>query len=251
MHVTYTFNFLETVSRQLKETLDAINASQLTILGLQKLWQYQNELEAQQGVYVLYYEEAPVYLGKAYDLADRLSQHYIKLTGRKFINLENVGYKALLLDKSMSTAANEEILIAMFRTANPEMWNGKGFGPKDPGKERDTTKPSWFDLNFPIIDRFPVQVNTTILDEIELCVLLGQIKVQLPYVFRYSVPSVDLKRFISLSGIERDARSLTQAIVNFLGIGWKGVVISYGIVIYRTTKEYTHGVELLPALVGN
>ena len=82
--------------------------------------------------------------------------------------------------------------------------------------------------------------------QMELAVLLGQMKVQLPYVFRYTVPADDLQRQIGLAGVKRDARSLLQAAVTFLGAGWKGAVISYGMVLYKTTKDYPYGEELLP-----
>ena len=37
------------------------------------------------------------------------------------------------------------------------MWNGSGFGPKDPGKNRDTTEPGAFDRDHPIITDLQVQ----------------------------------------------------------------------------------------------
>jgi hypothetical protein len=157
-----------------------------------------------------------------------------------------IGYKALLLDKSMSTAANENILIAMFKERHAAMWNGNGFGPKDPGQERDTTKPGWFDKNYPIIADYGVQLALELDGGIALRTLFAQMKTQLPYVFRYDVPAEELERHIPLEGVKHDARSLLQAAVTFLGDGWKGAVISYGMVLYKTSKQYRYGVELTP-----
>ena len=63
-------------------------------------------------------------------MAQRLRGHLNKLKGSQKINLSAVGYKALVLDKSMSTAANEDVLTAVFGAKHSGMWNNKGFGPK-------------------------------------------------------------------------------------------------------------------------
>ncbi len=246
MQSIYVFDFLQTVSAQLKDTLDGMQESKLDDAALAGLTGFQAQKDSRQGVYVLHYDGAPVYLGKANDVSERLSQHLEKLKGRRGIDPDRIGYKALLLDKSMGTAANEDLLISMYKGKHANMWNGAGFGPKDPGQNRDTTRPGWFDRHFPIVDDFPIELDAGPAEQMELAVLLGQMKVQLPYVFRYAVPSDDLQRQISLAGVKRDARSLLQAAVTFLGAGWKGAVISYGMVLYKTTKDYPYGEELLP-----
>ncbi|WP_317201597.1 hypothetical protein [Janthinobacterium sp.] len=246
MQSIYVFDFLQTVSAQLKETLDRMAESKLNESALAGLSTFQMQNDSRQGVYVLHYEGAPVYLGKANDVSERLAQHLEKLKGRRGIDPERIGYKALLLDKSMGTAANEDLLISMFKSEHAGMWNGAGFGPKDPGQNRDTTKPGWFDRQFPIIDDFPMELDAGPEQEMEFAVLLRTMKTQLPYVFRYTVPPEELPRLISLAGVQRDARSLLQAAVSFLGDGWKGAVISYGMVLYKTNKHYPYGEELLP-----
>ncbi|MFM9433657.1 hypothetical protein ACFDR9_000698 [Janthinobacterium sp. CG_23.3] len=242
----YVFDFLQTVSTQLKETLDGMEESKLNDVALASLSGFQAQRDSRQGVYVLHYDGAPVYLGKANDVSERLSQHLEKLKGRRGIDPDRVGYKALLLDKSMGTAANEDLLISMYKGKHASMWNGAGFGPKDPGQNRDTTRPGWFDRHFPIVDDFLIDIDAGSAEQIGLAILLGLMKVQLPYVFRYTVPSDDLLRQISLAGVKHDARSLLQAAVTFLGVGWKGAIISYGMVLYKTTKDYPYGEELTP-----
>ena len=115
MHATYSFHFLNTVSKQLIAELDALTVSTLDAAALTKLAADQVSANAHQGVYLLHVNGRPVYLGKAEDVHDRLRQHLRKLSGRRNVDLTQVGYKALLLDKSMSTAANETVLIALFR----------------------------------------------------------------------------------------------------------------------------------------
>jgi hypothetical protein len=246
LHSLYVFDFLQTVSLQLKDMLDGLDETVLDQQSLVELARYQREIGSQQGVYVIHYNGAPKYVGKANNVADRLSQHLTKLHGRKGIQRGAIGYKSLLLDKSMSTAANEGILISMFGEEHEDMWNGGGFGPKDPGKERDTTKPGKFDQAYPIIDDFPVDLKTDERGGIQLGDLFAAMKAQLPYVFRYSVPAAELGEMIVLTSPDRSARELLRAAVAHLGEGWKGAIISYGMVLYQTAKHYPHGEEITP-----
>jgi len=246
LHSLYVFDFLQTVSFQLKEMLEDLDETVLNDDTLAELVRYQREIGSHQGVYVLHYDGKPKYVGKANNVADRLSQHLTKLSGRKGIARESIGYKSLLLDKSMSTAANEGLLIEMFLKEHKDMWNGGGFGTKDPGKERDTTKPGKFDQAYPIIDDYAIELKTDEHGGLKLSALFATMKSQLPYVFRFEVPAVELDKTIILGSPERSARVLLQAAVTFLGEGWKGAIISYGMVLYKTTKQYPHGEEIHP-----
>jgi hypothetical protein len=241
MHVLYNFHFLNTVSIQLKELLDSTKVTLLNDRKLEDLDKFQNSNDSKQGVYLLHHKDEPVYLGKAENVADRLTQHLRKLRGRKNIQLKSIGYKAILLDKSMSTAANEDILIAMFQKTHEGMWNGKGFGPKDPGKERDTTAPSWFDKNYSIIPDYSVEGlagNASVLEIAET------MKLKLPYVFRYNIPQDVGDKQVNLVNVKMDAKSLLTVAVNALGAGWKGVILSYGMILYKTEQVYPHGIEI-------
>ena len=246
MHSLYVFDFLTTVSQQLKEKLESLTETLLDKTSLAQLDQYQREIGSKQGVYVIHYEGRPKYVGKANNVADRLSQHLTKLSGRKGIDLKAVGYKTLLLDKSMSTAANEDILISMFKQEHADMWNGAGFGPKDPGKERDTTKPGPFDKAHPIMDEYPIELKMDGDGTLSLRTLVTTMKDQLPYVFRYDIPAELLDQTITLTGQDMRARTLLQTVVSFLGEGWRGAIISYGMVLYKNAKHYPYGEEINP-----
>ncbi|WP_313704633.1 Eco29kI family restriction endonuclease [Massilia sp.] len=226
--------------------MEALPASTLNDLALGQLNEFQSESQSAQGVYLLIYDGQPRYIGKANNVKDRLSQHLTKLSGRRHIDLEALTYKVLLLDKSMSTAANEDILIGLFKQQYTAMWNGAGFGPKDPGKERDTTKPGKFDRQHPIIDDYPVSICPDEDGSLPLGQVLASMKSQLPYVFRYEVPSDELIKKISVAEVTHVARDLLQAVVSHLGTGWRGAIISYGMVLYQTNKNYPHGIELNP-----
>lgn len=248
MHTTYNFHFLNTVSRQLVAKLDELPVSVLDPDTLSELGLFQEVNNAKQGVYLLHYEGSPVYLGKAEDVRERLAQHLTKLTGRQNIQLTDIGYKAILLDRSMSTAANETVLIGFFRQNHVGMWNNRGFGPKDPGRQRDNTRPSYFDQMYPIRDDYPVTFDD---NSAKLGDLLLAIKAQVPYVFRYSIVGqesldVDLANIPRALSSQIAAKDLLQLAVTRLGAGWKGVVLSHGMVLYCTTSEYEFGRELLP-----
>jgi hypothetical protein len=246
LQALYVFDFLRTVSLQLKDTLENLSPSRLNDVAIFDLQEFQFGARSSQGVYLIIYDGEPRYVGKANNVKDRLSQHLTKLRGRRNIDLEALSYKALLLDKSMSTAANEDLLIGMFKEQYPNMWNGAGFGPKDPGQQRDTTKPGKFDQQHPIIDDYKITVETDEDGTIELGELLATMKSQLPYIFRYDVPAVELPRRIYLGYEERVACNLLQAVVTHLGIGWRGAIISYGMVLYKTNKHYPYGIEVNP-----
>lgn len=238
MHSIYTFNFLETISIQLRDRLESLAATTLDAESLANLLQFQVEQDRYQGVYLLHYGEQPVYVGKSNDVAERLGQHLQKLLGRRGIDAQRIAYKALLLDESMGTAASEDVLIKLFKKKYRAMWNGKGFGPKDPGQQRDTTRPSWFDTQFPIISDFPVR---NLQDNQKLGVVLDAMKEQLPYLFRFDVPEPERSMEISLRGVPNEAETLLKHLVNSLGDGWHGAVISYGMVLYKGKKEYPFG----------
>jgi hypothetical protein len=212
------------------------------------LQEFQAEVRSTQGVYLLIYDGQPRYIGKANNVKDRLTQHFTKLRGRRHIDLGKLSYKVLLLDQSMSTAANEDILIGLFKTQYSDMWNGAGFGPKDPGKERDTTKPGKFDQQHPIIDDYAVEIDLDLEGGVQLGSLLAKMKFQLPYVFRYEVPASVQLSTIHLQSVNHVARDLLQAIVTHLGDGWRGAIISYGMVLYKTSKRYPYGIEIDPLL---
>jgi hypothetical protein len=244
----YVFDFLRTVSEQLKNKLETLSASLVDDAALSRLHEFQAEVRSAQGVYMLIYDGQPRYIGKANNVKDRLAQHLTKLRGRRHIDLDKLAYKVLILDHSMSTAANEDILIGLFKAQYSDMWNGAGFGPKDPGKERDTTKPGKFDQQHPIIDDYPVAIDLDLEGGIQLGSLLARMKLQLPYVFRYDVPASVQQSTIHLQSVNHVAHDLLQAIVTHLGDGWRGAVISYGMVLYKTGKSYPYGIEIDPLL---
>lgn len=144
----------------------------------------------------------------------------------------------------MSTAANENILMGLFMQHHQGMWNNSGFGPKDPGKERDTTKPSKFDQAHPInVDFF---VNLTLSETIGS--LFAKMKQSLPFVFRYeTLPEHTANAAVDLVNTPHTALALlTKAMLAFEP-GWRAAVLHYGMVIYKTAKAYPHAIQVIDA----
>lgn len=243
MHELYNFNFLDTVSEQLFERLKQVEATSLTADALVELGEFQRENGSKQGVYVLHLDGVPVYIGKADNMRARLTKHMKKISGRQNITSGQISYKCLLLDKSMSTAANETILMRMFQPHGT--WNKTGFGPNDPGKERDTTTPSSFDSAHPIRVDFPVD---GVEDAETIESLFRKMKASLPYVFRYeALPVAIASRTLELSSTHRSAQALLAAAMATFDHGWRAAVLSYGMVIYHNKKNYPHAQAVIDA----
>lgn len=212
--------------------------SALTREALAELKTFQTKDRRFQGVYVVHYDGRPAYVGKAKNIEKRLSDHLFKLSGRNKIDFSRVRFQALYLDESMSTAANESLLIAQFKARHPDMWNGAGFGTKDPGKERDTTKTSPFDLAYPINAEYLVECPAGADTGIKLATLLSSVKKKLPYRLRYGKIGKDADRSIRMSSQKLPAQELLQEVVQFLGGTWHAAVMKHGMVLYNVAKDY-------------
>jgi hypothetical protein len=96
------------------------------------------------GIYALYYKRRLVYIGKASKettkskrtLRARLSEHAIKISGRKNIKLDDMKCRYLRFDSEWWVFAAEFALMVHYQ---PE-WNASGFGSKVPGKGRPGTE---------------------------------------------------------------------------------------------------------------
>ena len=237
----YSFHFLDTISEQLKEKLTKLGKTILSTVNLAELKKYQNENKMKKGVYLLYYQEEAVYIGKAGDVEERLKQHYYKLSGRKNIDLNKVYFSCIILDDSMSTAANEELLIKLFKQENKNMWNGSGFGPKDPGRKRDDTKPGEFDTKYPINDEWDLKFTAK---SATVWFFLNSAKNDLPYVFRYEILEDHKQLNVDLSSEDIKVKGFLTEILNVLGSDYQANILSYGITLYRENKKYEYAQSL-------
>ena len=194
-------------------------------------------------MYVIYQRDAAVYAGKANDLAERLGQHFEKLRARLGIDIAAIGYKALVLDESWSTSANESLLIKQFKARGECKWSGTGFGPKDPGKERDTIKPNWFDSTYPVRDDWPVE---NIPDQAPVAEVLKLLKNQLPFLVRYEKFGKASSLPVELKGVPRNARAVLLKCARALGSRWQLTLLKNGFILYPVLKDFKFGTRLHP-----
>jgi hypothetical protein len=118
---------------------------------------------------------------------------------------------------------------------------GRGFGPKDVGKERDGTKPNWFDSQYPINDEYPCE---GIEDRETIGTLLQKLKQHLPYTFRYQVAPSDANVRLDLRAVPRTARGLLSTVVTALGSAWQATLFKSHLTLYKGKKKYAYGIPL-------
>jgi hypothetical protein len=221
-----------------------MGVSTLTDSSLRSLESFQRERNSSNGVYLLLLAGQTIYLGKAGNVASRLKQHFRKLLGRTGLNVSKVEFKCLLLDATMSTSANEELLIRHFSALGLCEWNGSGFGAKDPGRNRDTSDPSAFDKDFPIDPNIPVESACPLQTVGDA---LGHLRDSLPYLFRYEVPSAaKMLPIQSITGTY-SALAMMERIVDSLGPDWQATFFRSHVILYQETRDYPHLIRVVKA----
>ncbi|WP_075662760.1 hypothetical protein [Streptomyces acidiscabies] len=144
------------------------------------------------GVYQLFRqlpgEEEPqlTYVGKADEpLPDRLGNHLYKLSGREGISLGEMSFKCLFVEEDLSSVSPEKMLIKEHLKTGKIVWNNRGFGNNDPGRNRDKTviKSNHFDLEFPIDLSREVEGLTPGVQSLHD--VLVTIKRGIPFLFRF------------------------------------------------------------------
>ena len=213
-----------------------------------------SQVRKDQGVYKLFYQGILVYVGKADNLNKRLSEHFLKISGRMNIAFDRMGFKCLYVGKNWTTLAPEESLIKFFKTSGEGQceWNGNGFGPHDPGRERETTNksPDGFDGTYPIQHTWPcVWIGAK---EWKVIDLLMALKDNLPFLLRYEI---DPKGHYTKGHADHRAASF---IVGSAGLpadallgqiaaampGWQATRFPGHMILYKEKRDYKFGTRL-------
>jgi len=241
-HARFEIDIVDALSNQLVTAFNSLDRGDFTEGNFRKI-------PRDQGVYQLYKQETLVYIGKSGDLPRRLSDHYRKISGRRNISVEEIGFKCLSVHPNWTALAPEESLIRYFKNRNSGdcEWNGNSFGPHDPGRNRETTNkpPQGFDAQYPIKEDW---ICSTITPGLwNGSVLLRQFKNTLPYLFRYqtigslkkghpdyndtsiTIPSVDMKTIDILTEISRQLPS------------WQATAFPSHMILYKEAKSYDYG----------
>jgi hypothetical protein len=231
----FDLDLVSALTEQLVEAFAKLDDGSMTL-------EHIAQVPAERGVYQLFRGGQLVYVGKAETLRSRLAQHRRKIAGRHNLDVGEMGFKCLTVPKNWTPLAHEETLIKHYKTQVVACeWNGNGFGPHDPGRERDTTNkpPEGFDSQFPIREDWactPIKAGEWNAGE-----LLAEMKKQLPYLLRYDTKHEDYKKKtlqVPKSGMP--AIELMELITKSLP-GWQSTRFPSHMILYKEKREYAHG----------
>ncbi len=215
------------------------------------------QVSTEQGVYQLHHKGTLVYVGKADKLRNRLMQHHTKIGGRQNISATDMGFKCLYVNKNWTTLAPEDALIKFYkdRAAGDCEWNGNGFGPNDPGRERETTNkdPDGFDAQYPIRHDWPCTWATA--GDWNALDLLIRLKEELPFLLRYQTDKSggaghwkkghpdQAAAKVTLPRAGMPAAEILSLIAKAMP-GWQATRFPSHMVLYKESQAYRFGVTL-------
>jgi Eco29kI restriction endonuclease len=245
-HAHFEIDIVSALSSQLVAAFSMLDLGPLTSDEV-------NSLPKGQGVYKLYHHGSLVYVGKSDSVKKRLGEHKHKISGRLNIDVADMGFKCLLVHPNWTTLAPENSLIKYYRKAREGecAWNGNGFGPHDPGRERETTNkaPDGFDAQYPI--RQDWLCDWIKAGEVNAAELLKAIKGGLPYLLRYQTAKSHEPRAayqdltVTVPQDDMSARDLLRTIAQALP-GWQATAFPSHMILYKEHRTYTHGLVIWP-----
>jgi len=221
------------------KTLEPIELSEMSVDVLRR---YEMDPDhARKGLYMLHHEGKVAYVGKIdRSLFERLSEHRQKLHARQHIDVRDVSFRCLYLDRNWSALAHESGIIEENRIEGGCTWNNGGFGLHDPGRERDTTrlKQEHFDRRFPINPDFEVNLapETRLVSDV-----LGCTKRSLPYLLRFETSKRARRCYESTQvtlPANPTAKSMLAAVVDALGPAWQVSFLHGYAILYEESKDY-------------
>ncbi len=247
-HAHFEIDIISALSGQLVAAFSRLDIGLLTEDEI-------NSLPKGQGVYKLYHHGSLVYVGKASSLKARLGEHRYKISGRQNIEVADMGFKCLFVHPNWTALAPESSLIRYYRTAGEGecAWNGNGFGPHDPGRERETTNkaPDGFDALYPI--RQDWLCDWIEAGDWKAPELLKAIKSKLPYLLRYQTtkqksrePHIDYKDLtIHVPQSDMTLRDLLRIVAEAIP-GWQATAFPSHAILYKEHRTYVHGQIIWP-----
>lgn len=222
---------------QLSELLAQLDPAPLSLDSLE-------ELEPTPGIYELLHDGPNglrvMYVGKAdRSLPDRLEDHFIKISARHNIDIRDMYFVCAYVERDLHAVAPEAMMIDHRRRAGDAPWNGRvGFGPHDPGRERDTQEPPPWDVQYPIRIDDRVDLPSGRYDLLEY---LYELKAALPFVFRFERVSMRARSghpdyeglVVTVPRTGMRARDLLALPAKVLPAGWRVTILPGYAVMYR------------------
>ncbi|MNW35519.1 excinuclease ABC subunit C [compost metagenome] len=228
------------------------------VVPIQLTFEALSALHDEPGVYQLFLDGEPVYIGKAdKSLRARIMKHYTKLSGRvsmasddrKTVQLASpllarIEFVCLYVMEDLNSMAPEKMLIKHYRSDGKSEWNVNGFGNNDPGRNRDRSmvKRNHFDRLHPIDLEIQITLDSHDKDAQPDSVLglMTGIKRSLPYLFRFPARNSSEHKILSVAdenlrqyaGQTKRAREWFDIVSLHLPVGWQiislpGYVICY------------------------
>ncbi|WP_435590806.1 GIY-YIG nuclease family protein [Nocardia sp. bgisy118] len=231
-HQDFRLSITKALGDQLSEALGRLGTAPLDAASVARL-------HDRPGVYQLYLDGEFVYVGKAdASLPARLGDHLRKISGRRNIDLASVSFSCLYVAEDFSALAPERLLINHHKGLGNIPWNNNGFGNKDPGRERDTTrlKNTHFDVEFPIDPRTLVKGLQA--GRISLHAFLKALKAGLPYNFRYTDPTDSKQIFVDLPRAALSADDAFRIVSEALAAKWQITALMGYVIMYQESKQY-------------
>ena len=244
----FEINIISALSAQLLEKLKQLEPAPLHP-------DYLDALAGGQGIYQLYHQQNLVYVGKANSLKKRLNEHRDKISGRQRIDVAEMSFTCLYVHPNWTALAPEESLIKHYKKSGEGAcaWNGNGFGPHDPGRDRETTdKPTeGFDAKYPIRGDWPCDwIDKGSYDAFEL---LSSLKRELPFLLRFEMAAKKSRSpHDAFSGLRvevlKDGMGSTDLLVLVAKAlpGWQATAFPSHLILYEEDRPYKHGKRLWP-----
>lgn len=245
---SFEIDIISALSAQLLDKLTQLSPAPLDPEHL-------SEVLSEQGIYQLFHCEQLVYIGKADSLKKRLHEHRFKIAGRKNIDVEDMTFVCLYVHPNWTALAPEDALIKHYKRGSRTecAWNGNGFGPHDPGRDRETTNkpPDGFDAKYPIReDWICSRIAAGTYDAFEL---LKALKANLPYLLRFEMLQKKSRTpHPSLAGVVVNVPRDGMPAVELLALvakklpGWQATVFPSHMILYQENRQYGHGKRIWP-----
>ena len=211
-----------------------------------------------QGAYTLSYLGALVYVGKTDAQAgfrERLTRHYHSVQHRWNLDPTQVGFKAVRIMVFNSFDVEALLIDAYARMSGVRpSWNFSGFGANDPGRQREDTRSSQFNLGFPI--NIDIPLNLIAPGQYAPIDLLRLLKERLPYVLRYQTDkdpnrntpgrwrqghSEHADGVVQVNQPGMTMREIMVTVCGTLPPGWQATLFPERVILYKENRSYVAG----------
>lgn len=243
----FRLSITKALSTQLYAALEVLEPAPLTRENLDALYAQAKKLglDSLSGVYQLYRQNPAgghelTYVGKAdQPLPKRLGEHLFKLSGRVGISIDEISFKCLFVEEDLSAVSPEKMLIKRHLETSAIVWNNRGFGINDPGRNRDGTvlKDDHFDVEYRIdLNR---EVAGLQAGPQSLRDLLKTVKSGVPYIFRYQ-PSASFKSTrVVVPSANMSVDEIFRFIAKHLDEEWKiSALVGWTIMYHDKNRPY-------------